>query len=822
MSSADNVSDERKSFWCAWLINDRVTLKTQLISSFLLMTVISGGITLAICLGMLYGSASTTYDNADNIIIGNTKSNSENMGNEIASAVEQQLKIIAESVCMVSSLYASNLLTYSYVSSTRGTMFSPVSSFREYNFVQGCNYPNCPKDFGPIYTRSRIPYLPAFQYGSIEHSSVYLYSSTAQHSLRNDSAWNTTFATHSEVKQVYDGLAYQDNDLNIMYNQGPNTTVMFYLSAQVFAANSSSSSVPYYAVHRTFPGIYKNDSAYDPSRRTWFTKAPVNGFYLYGPYKETFTKQLVVTLSSKINTIITNAQGGRNAVTVVASGVVLLQSLSTIVNSVHYDYNGYGVLITRNSQQVLVWGTRNDVYNADTQAFKTVIDFDQNLAQYDLSKNTVFEYVDPQGVGWIVTVNVFLNTANAGSNEGLSLLVFSQRSLVDIPLNSLSDHIDTTTNSISTETIIIVCVTLGAVMMVVIGLVLYITYPLEIMQSICSEVVKISAEDEDHRDYTEVVQKAYVNLSRTDEVGLLALDYYHILCMLQNKTIEKKNTPKYPMNPLYLQDVVKDYTSITWEQFMVGIQSLAIQKEDVNVTLNSNDHHQTEYINNKKVGIAEEEDTGLDVLASFTKQVEKIKPANNSVVELVRKDSSSSSSSHQIVPVKEDGDVLGGQPSLQQQQPGNNKDLYRYVHANTKSDRASVSSTYYEITPTQPVGYFTSLKSQLYMLSGVLLVGLVITMLITVIQLNTEGSSWTDDSKVTLTSSQMQNIQEIAYTKAKFVRVSNNEYFLFFVCLLNDDITIDLFCSIIHGTLRCYCLFLINIATILYSFQLHS
>jgi hypothetical protein len=53
------------------------------------------------------------------------------------------------------------------------------------------------------------------------------------------------------------------------------------------------------------------------------------------------------------------------------------------------------------------------------------------------------------------------------------------------------------------------------------------------------------------------------------------------------------------------------------------------------------------------------------------------------------------------------------------------------------------TSAQYDIAPMKPVGYLTSLKSQLYMISFILLVGMVITMIVTVTKVQNEGETWT-------------------------------------------------------------------------------
>ena len=124
------------------------------------------------------------------------------------------------------------------------------------------------------------------------------------------------------VNSVIKGLAYQDRDMNIMYTKGPNTTVMFYLSTKISLSSSS-----YVAVHRTFPGIVKNSTTYNPPTRPWFKNASQDSYNVHGPYVETFTRQRVVTLS----TLSTATDAATNqTLSTVAAGVMLIDTLSSI------------------------------------------------------------------------------------------------------------------------------------------------------------------------------------------------------------------------------------------------------------------------------------------------------------------------------------------------------------------------------------------------------------------------------------------------------------------------------------------------------------
>ena len=539
----------------SFVINDKVSLKFQLISLFTILTALTAGLTLAICYGMLYSLGNTTYENSSGIISDQSTQNTINLGKEIALAINQNILIIAQSVCQVSALYAKNLLSYSESGLDNGTLFDHELSYREYNFYGKCGFPNCPGDYGPLSGRSRFPSIPGFTNGSITHSSVYLFDSVTGQAARNDTAWDNLLGKYPAVNTTINGLAYQDFDFSSMYSKGPNTTVMFYLSAQVFTDQKQ-----YVAVHRTFPGIMKNGSNYDPSTRSWFKDAPLDVFNLYGPYIETFTKQQVLTVSSRQQKTLSSGY----SVTVVSAAVFLLESLATVVNSIDYSYGGFGAVLTYDTLQVLVW-KEDQVYDAKNQQFKTLADFDPVLASYDVRQDSSIDYTDSDGEDWVVTSHKFLPTTS-DTAYSLIMLVFSKKNRAQAPLLTMKRNIDSTTNRVVINTCIIVGITIGAVFLVTMLIVYYIARPLEKMRNVSAQIVHIIAEEEDHRDYTSVVREAFCNLSRTDEVGILMTDYYHIVGLLDEKNREKKETPKYPFNPFHMPHV-DDYPHFTWSDF---------------------------------------------------------------------------------------------------------------------------------------------------------------------------------------------------------------------------------------------------------------
>ena len=69
------------------------------------------------------------------------------------------------------------------------------------------------------------------------------------------------------------------------------------------------------------------------------------------------------------------------------------------------------------------------------------------------------------------------------------------------------------------------------------------------------------------------------------------------------------------------------------------------------------------------------------------------------------------------------------------------------------------------------VGWFTSLKSQLYMLSAVLLAGVAVTMIITVVALSRQGVTWMSTSSVDIDAVQVLNMQAMTDAKSVYVEV---------------------------------------------------
>jgi hypothetical protein len=304
-------------------------------------------------MGFTAALSKSSYSTASDGITKQTTNNAAVDSQELAAAIAEDLAIIAESVCMVTSLQSTLFIAQVHDFGGEFVLpFKTADSFREYDFMDGCSYPDCPDDFGDLRDRSRLTNWN----GSLKHSSVYLYSNV-RGALRNDSAWDDAVTDFSFIQPVIDALAYQDEPFNTLYTRGYNTSVLFYLSV---AVGDESTAGGYVSIHRGYPGTERNSSTYDPPHRSWFQHAPIDDYYLDGPYKETFTGKYVLNLSSRKN--ISPQVGAYLSLpqpsVVVSASVMLLDSLANIIRQNVYPNEGFGVLVKYDTLQVIVW--RND------------------------------------------------------------------------------------------------------------------------------------------------------------------------------------------------------------------------------------------------------------------------------------------------------------------------------------------------------------------------------------------------------------------------------------------------------------------------------
>jgi len=456
-------------------------------------------------------------------------------------------------------------------------------------------------------------------------------------------------------------------------------------------------------------------------------------------------------------------------VSIVSAAVLLIDNLAKIINSISYNDNGFGALIKYQTNEVLVWHDNKDIYDSKNSKFYDVSHFDANLATYNLKQKSIIEYTDASGADWIVSTTPFFNTSykdTGKSDYTLVLLVFSQKSQAMKPLNSLQAHIDGTTSDVTTRTIITIAATAAVVLIVISFLVLYIVKPFEVMRSTSKEIIRISTEEEDLRDYSTLVDDAYFNLTRTDEVGLLAADYYDIVCLLHYGAIEKKEAPKYPLNPFHLSETEvrqivapttgSDQPVATRAVTSADLIELMKVRESSSTALTSvvNDDrvYMSSSVEEEKEEEKEEEEGVLHLHHLYREEISSSKMRSYRSVLLSEIDSSSgggASSGIDGTSIEEGGYMV--MPSSTDDD--DHRDLFVHREATTAAtaeQHRTTLSLASRLTAIKgrmrAVGTCTSIKSQLYMLSALLLLGLAITMIVTVTLVDTEGQSWTDES----------------------------------------------------------------------------
>ena len=540
---------------------------------------------------------------------------------------------------------------------------------------------------------------------------------------------------------------------------------------------------------------------YNPTTRPWFINASSLSYNMFGPYVETFTGLYVVTLSTRNSTTQLKVQGSSSSsVNIVSAAILLIDDLAKIINSISYNDGGFGALMKYQTNEVLVWRNDKDIYNTATSTFYDVSHFDANLATHDLKQKSIIEYTDEDGADWIVSTTPFFNTSikdTGTSDYTLVLLVFSQKSQALKPLNSLQTQIDGTTADVTTRTIITIAATAAVVLIVISFLVLYIVKPFEVMRSTSKEIIRISTEEEDLRDYSTLVDDAYFNLTRTDEVGLLAADYYDIVCLLHYGAIEKREAPKYPLNPFHLSetevqqivapstascdqhDATRAVTSTDLIKAMKARDSsstalISAVEEDRIYTLSSSledeeeDGEEGEVIHlhhlyrNEFIDSPSSSSTRMMMRRSYQSlQLTEIDDASGrggggggaSSDGRIDDGSQLSPSSLHDITIEEGGNSscsisIMMMPSSTDDDDDDDDD----VRATTaivehRTPSPSLASRLTAIkSRMRAVGSCTSIKSQLYMLAALLLLGLAITMIITVTSVDTEGQYWTRES----------------------------------------------------------------------------
>lgn len=377
-------------------------------------------------------------------------------------------------------------------------------------------------------------------------------------------------------------------------------------------------------------------------------------------------------------------------------------------------------MLTLPTYNVLVWKNES-IYNSLT-GFKTLRDFDPRLSERDFSVASTFDYKDVHNEEYVISAVPFFPTAQTGDastlTNSLVILVFARKAVVESALIKLTTAINDSTADIVTHISIIMVVTVLSTIVLLGIAISYITRPLEAMRQISEEIILQSAEEDGRKEYQSILTQASRNVGRTDEIGVLAEDYYYVVCLLRNKYLSRKTGPKGRLNPFLISQQSNVLPQqITWAQYV------------------------TSFCNFHRISVSQLYDTiGKDVGGTLY----MYEACTSSVQE--------SSEDHPPV----DAAVLTGghQHHIHSVSPEVEKDdLITLPHARSN------------------VGLFTSLKSQLRILLGVVLLGVLATMLLTILNLSSAGPTWMRKAKGDIAETQVSNLNDISFAKSIFVQV---------------------------------------------------
>ena len=121
----------------------------------------------------------------------------------------------------------------------------------------------------------------------------------------------------------------------------------------------------------------------------------------------------------------------------------------------------------------------------------------------NLKSSGTQNYTDPNNVNWFVSSVPFFQTSDGNA---FILLAFSKQALALEPLESLKHNIDDTTYDVTIRTSSIFIGLIGFEVILIVLLVYYLVRPLDHMRSISAAIVRISALEEENRNYNEVIE----------------------------------------------------------------------------------------------------------------------------------------------------------------------------------------------------------------------------------------------------------------------------------------------------------------------------
>jgi len=264
------------------------------------------------------------------------------------------------------------------------------------------------------------------------------------------------------------------------------------------------------------------------------------------------------------------------------------------------------------------------------------------------------------------------------------------------------------------------------------------------MRSISAAIVRISALEEENRNYNEVIEEVFLDLNRKDEIGALSIEYFNVLCLLHSRSVEKQNKPKYPRNPFYAQELV-DANLPTWQnlnEYLISKTSTYPQAVAVSAV--------------EAVDSEQRREFDLDILGGLADGRLRL-----------RNDHNFTRVSTQEAHTNADIELDYTNTSSQVKQPELEK--AQEAHVDIK-DRKNNNHFHQRQRPVQSA--VTSVTTKFYILVALMFGGILAMMIVTAVTLQSESVTWMSVAQTKLIDVSMIDLSATSFSKGAFAQVS--------------------------------------------------
>ena len=551
------------------ILDPKVTFKAQLLLWFNLTIVVGLGLTIGICLGLCISFGQSLIDFVTKYSLNLSARSALLAARFLSSIIYSEIRLMTICLSWSATLYTSGLLKSNlvrtgnntgYHSSNWSTIIQKQAIFRDYNFVNNCQYPLCPHDFG-------FQKLYRFQ-NSPKYSSFYLYSESSN-VVTDDSHWDQLITKYPMIEAIINSMSILQED--------------FYLSRiirkefdAIFLTVKVQFDDDYVVIHMTNPGMKLSPSFGDPSSYAWFTEAPTYQYYLEGPsFDPTVSTQQLKASTRAVQSLFDYDTNTNIQIDIVSTVMLDWSDVVASVSLIVPPSEGYTGMLQYSNLETLFWynTSADDLIDHSTNRFRNVTDFDSYLAMNtNLRTNGTKDYLDKHSrhvmAGYYPFCPFSAYTSGVDYAYKFTIILFVYLALIDEVLTQAHSNL-----SQSLYVIILVAMFLGISVIIINNAVAFtfstwLTKPLKSIRLLADEVVEITFTYSDtgmSRDYSNIINSELLLTDRTDEIGALLTSFKDMITTLNNECKRRLNGDDRSRNPFYLSTIHPQVFS--WREF---------------------------------------------------------------------------------------------------------------------------------------------------------------------------------------------------------------------------------------------------------------